>query len=215
MGLRFLQQQQPGLEAQLANVADEIAYNNHDVDDGLRAGLITVDQLGEVGLFHDQYEVVMGAYPDLPERRMIHEVIRRMINRQVTDLVEESWRRLGKAAPGNIEEVRAQSMPLIAFSDAMQKQNLELKRFLHTKLYQHYRVRRMTVKAQEVIRALFDIFIEDPRLLSPENAKHVADLEKSHGLAGRARGVADYLAGMTDRYAIAEHARVFNPAQLT
>jgi len=215
LGLRFLNKQQPGLEAQLANVADEIAYNNHDVDDGLRAALITVEQLREIGLFREQYEAVMQRYPELTGRRLIHETVRRMINRQVTDLVEASRARLTAAAPAHSDAVRAQPAPLIGFSDAMRELNLELKRFLRKQLYQHYKVRRMSAKAQRVIRTLFEAFMNDPALLPPEFSVQAHILEEAQGAAGRARAVSDYIAGMTDRYAIAEYERVFNPAQLT
>jgi dGTPase len=215
LGQRFLNRQQPGLEAQLANVADEIAYNNHDVDDGLRAGLITVEQLRELHLFREQYDEVIRRYPDLGGRRLIHEVVRRMINRQVTDLVEASRARLAAAAPADIVAVREQPAPLIGFSDAMREHNLELKRFLRRQLYQHYKVKRMSAKAQRVVRTLFEVFMEDPALLPPEFFRHARSLEEAEGTAGRARAVSDYVAGMTDRYAIAEYERVFNPAQLT
>jgi len=215
LGQRFLNKQQPGLEAQLANVADEIAYNNHDVDDGLRAGLITIEQLRELHLFSEQYDAVIQRYPDLSGRRLIHEVVRRMINRQVTDLVEASRERLAEAAPIDIVAVRAHASPLIGFSDAMREHNLELKRFLRKQLYQHYKVKRMSAKAQRVIRTLFEVFMDDPGLLPPEFFLHARALEDMHAMAGRARAVSDYVAGMTDRYAIAEYERVFNPAQLT
>ncbi len=215
VGQRFLDKQQPGLEAQLANLADEIAYNNHDVDDGLRAGLIDVAQLCEVTAFREQFEVVKNTYPDLPERRTIHEVVRRMINRQVIDLVETSQTRLAAAAPADIGAVRAWPTPLIGFSDDMRAQNLELKQFLRKELYQHYRVRRMTAKAARVISELFEVFMRDPRLLPPEPAHNTQVLEEAQGTAGRARAVADYIAGMTDRYAIKEYNRLFDPLQLT
>lgn len=215
VGQRFLDKQQPGLEAQLANLADEIAYNNHDVDDGLRAGLIDVAQLCEVTAFREQYEAVKKTYPDLSERRTIHEVVRRMINRQVVNLVETSRTRLAAAAPTDIDAVRAWPTPLIGFSDAMRAQNLELKQFLRKELYQHYRVRRMTTKAARVISELFEVFMNDPRLLPPEPAHNTQVLEEAQGTAGRARAVADYIAGMTDRYAIKEYNRLFDPLQLT
>jgi dGTPase len=215
LGQRFLNKQQPGPEAQLANVADEIAYNNHDVDDGLRAGLITVEQLQEISLFREQYQAVMQRYPDLTGRRLIHEVVRRMINCQVTDLVEASRARLSAAAPVNIDAVRVQAAPLIGFSESMRDRNLELKRFLRKHLYQHYKVRRMSAKTQRVIRTLFEVFMNDAALLPPEFSVMASAWEDSQGTTGRARAVSDYIAGMTDRYAIAEYERVFNPAQLT
>ncbi|MDX5333864.1 MAG: deoxyguanosinetriphosphate triphosphohydrolase [Gammaproteobacteria bacterium] len=209
---RFLTRQQPTLEAQLTNLADEIAYNNHDVDDGLRAGLIHVDALREIRLFNDQYEEVRRRYPDLVDRRRIHETIRRMINRLVVDLVETSQSRIAAATPASVDEVRAQTSPLIGFSDEIREANLELKRFLRKELYRHYRVHRMTAKAQRVIQELFAAFMDDPRLLPPEHQDYTQRLEAEQGLPGRARAVADYIAGMTDRYAIAENRRIFDPA---
>lgn len=215
LGERFIQKQQPGLEAQLANVADEIAYNNHDMDDGMRAGLITLDQLCEMQLFAEQYELVIASYKQLSERRAIHEVVRRMINCQVTDLIDTSRANIEKASPDSIDAVRQQSQPLIGFSEEMHHYNLELKRFLRKELYQHYRVRRMSTKADRIIKSLFEVFLDDPYLLPPEYATKVLRMEQVDGVTGRARVVADYIAGMTDRYAIGEFERLFNPSQLT
>ena len=212
LGRRFIEKQQPSLEAQLTNLADEIAYNSHDVDDGLRSGLIDVDALNEVELFHEQHETVCSLYPDLPPRRIIHEIVRRLIGCQVIDLVETSTRKLGQAAPANLDAVRNHSGALIGFSDAMGEKNLELKRFLRTNLYRHYRVHRMSTKAAQTITALFEAFFRDLRLMPDEAREHVVLLEKSDGQNGRARAVADYIAGMTDRYAITEYERTFNPA---
>jgi dGTPase len=212
LGRRFLESGQPSLEAQMTNLADEIAYNSHDVDDGLRSGLITVDELSEVGLFREHYGEVRKNYPALSPRRTIHEVVRRIINRQVVDLIETSTRHLEEAAPADIDAVRKHGLPLIAFSDGMRGQNLELKRFLRTRLYRHYRVHRMTAKAARTITALFTAFIEDPRLMPPDVQHQTAMKEEQHGKNGRARVVADYIAGMTDRYAIAEYERTFNPS---
>jgi dGTPase len=211
LGERFLKGRQPSLEAQLTNLADEIAYNNHDVDDGLRAGLIELGELREIRLFATEYEAVMRRYPQLSGRRVIHETVRRMINRLVVDLVETSRSRITGADPQSMEEVRAQASPLIAFSDAMREQSLELKRFLRQALYRHYRVHRMSLKAQRIVRELFEAFLAEPRLLPPEHQTHVRDYEAAQGDAGRARAVADYIAGMTDRYAITEHERLFQP----
>ena len=215
IGRRFQDKRQPSLEAQLTNLSDEIAYNSHDVDDGLRAGLLSLEQLAEIQLFRDQYAEVCATYPAITERRAIHEVVRRMINRQVVDLIETSQARLIAAAPDDSDAVRAQPEALIAFSPAMREQNLELKRFLRHNLYRHYRVHRMTAKAARVISALFPAFLDDVRLLPPDAQRSVAELEQQNDLAGRARGVADYIAGMTDRYAIAEYNRVFDPGQLS
>ena len=212
LGERFLLKQQPSLEAQLTNLADEIAYNSHDVDDGLRSELIDVDQLSEVALFREQYDTIRRSYPDLHPRRTIHEVVRRLINCQVVDLVETTLGNLERAMPQDVEAVRRQDAALVAFSETMREQNLELKRFLRNNLYRHYRVHRMTSKASRTITALFSAFIDDPRLMPDEAQEKVRQLEQEQGDNGRARAVADYIAGMTDRYAIAEYDRTFNPS---
>ncbi|MGD8937053.1 MAG: deoxyguanosinetriphosphate triphosphohydrolase [Thiogranum sp.] len=215
VGARFLNKQQPSLEAQLTNLADEIAYNSHDVDDGLRAELISIQQLREVPLFNQQYEEVRSRYPELSQRRVIHEVVRRLINCQVVDLVQTSMAELARHGPPDLEAVRRRSAPLIAFSDDMRERNLELKRFLRSELYRHYRVHRMSAKALRVIRDLFNAFFADPRLLPVEAQHKVFERQRNGGDSGRARAVADYIAGMTDRYAIKEHQRVYNPGELT
>ena len=215
LGERFLNGEQPGLEAQVANIADEIAYNNHDVDDGLRAGLVDLNDLQNVESFRQPFVEVTDLWPDLPERRTIHEVIRRMINRQVLDLIETSQKAIDACAPGSIHEVRTAGVPLILLSEEANNRHLELKRFLRTNLYRHYRVHRMTLKAARIVRALFDVFSEDARLLPKAAADHMAELESANGAAGRARAVADYIAGMTDRFAIAEHERIFSASTLT
>ncbi len=215
LGERFLKKQQPGLEAQITNIADEIAYNNHDIDDGLRAGLINIEQLCEIQLFREQHETVMATYPSLQRRRAIHEIIRRMINRQVSDLIETTREHLAAAAPQSRNDILDQPAPLAGFSKPMQTMNRELKQFLRNHLYRHYRVHRMTSKARSIIRALFDSFLDDPLLLPPEAQHKAAELEAETGISGRARAVADYIAGMTDRYAIQEYERIFTPAKLT
>ncbi len=215
VGRRFLDKRQPSLEAQLTNLADEIAYNNHDVDDGLRAGLISLEQLCEVELFATEYEAVQRQYTDLPARRVIHEVVRRIIGRQVNDLVETSLQRIQAANPQDLDAVRRQPEALMAFSAHMRDQHLELKRFLRNQLYRHYRVHRMSVKARRVLEALFAAFFDDTRLLPPDEQRQVELLSEQQGEVGRARAVADYIAGMTDRYAIAEYERVYNPKELT
>ncbi|MDX9739589.1 MAG: deoxyguanosinetriphosphate triphosphohydrolase [Gammaproteobacteria bacterium] len=212
LGERFLQGRQPGPEAQLANLADEIAYNNHDVDDGLRAGLITVEQLCDIDLFAVQYRRVADAWPGISRRRLLHEVVRRMIDSQVSDLVESSRAAIAAAAPHGVEDVRTAPAPLIGFSEAMAKRNLELKRFLREHLYRHYRVRRMTAKADRIVSALFETFMDDELLLPPDYQDKIRGARE---IAGRARVVADYIAGMTDRYAIGEYERLFDPAGLT
>ena len=215
IGERFIKNTQPGLEAQLANVADEIAYNNHDVDDGLRAGLLTIEQLDEVRLFRDQHAIVKQLYPKLAARRTIHEIIRRMINRQVSDLIEHTRDAIIAAGFDSADAVRQHREAVVTFSPAMREMHLELKRFLRTHLYQHYRVQRMTAKAKKVIRELFDAFVEDLRLLPPDPYLRAAQYHSVEGVDGRARAIADYIAGMTDRYAIAEHERIFSPMRLS
>ena len=204
---RFLRGGQPSLEAQVANVADEVAYNSHDIDDGLRYGLLDVADLQEVEAFALPCAEVRARWPGLSPRRVIHEVVRRMINRQVINLIETSHERIARAAPAGIEEVRAASRPLIGFDDRFRAQHLHMKRFLRRRLYRHPRVCRMAVEAHRVIRDLFDLLLGDPRLLPENEQARVRALEAGSGIAGRARGVADYIAGMTDRFALSEHAR--------
>jgi dGTPase len=215
LGERFVKRQQPGLEAQLANFADEIAYNNHDVDDGIRAGLITLEQLLEVPLFLEYHREVLAKYPALEGRRRVYEIVRRMINRLVTDLIDASAGRLRDSAVGSIADVRSAPAPLIGFSDATRELNYALKTFLREHVYRHYKVRRMTSKARRVVRALFDVFFNDPTLMPEEHQESGTRLERVQGPAGRARAVADYIAGMTDRYAILEHRRLFDPGERT
>jgi len=215
VGERFIHKQQPNLEAQVVNLADEIAYNNHDVDDGLRAKLITIEQLCEVDLFNDQFQVVKGQYPQLTGKRLVHETIRRMINRLVVDLIENSQAQLSQAAPESIDAVRQHAQELIGFSAAMREQSLDLKRFLRNNLYRHYRVHRMTVKADKILRDLFVGFMDNIQLLPPEHQHTAQRCAEETGEAGKARAVADYIAGMTDRFAIMEHRRIFDPSELT
>ena len=215
VGQRFLDGRQAALEAQLANLADSIAYNSHDVDDGLRAGLIDIDQLRETTLFREQHDEVLRLHPGLDRKRQIHETIRRLINSQAMDLIDQSRRNIEIHKPANPDEVRDSDKPLIAFSPAMAEHNHELKRFLRHNLYQHYRVLRMTTKAARVIQSLFETFFDDPRLLPGDTARRARQCEQAQGVPGRARAVADYIAGMTDRYAIREYERLFDPQQLT
>ncbi|MDH5230184.1 MAG: deoxyguanosinetriphosphate triphosphohydrolase [Gammaproteobacteria bacterium] len=215
LGLRFIHQHQPSLEAQLANLADEIAYNNHDVDDGLRAGLLNFEALVEVKLFRDQYELVKQLYPELPKRRTTHEIVRRMINVLVNDLINSSRQALTEANPQNSDDARQHQDALIRFSAPMRQQNLELKSFLRHNLYTHYRVHRMTKKAAQVVQGLFTAFFDDSQLLPNEHHEKTRVAEKELGPSGKARIIADYIAGMTDRYAITEYKRLYEPLQLT
>jgi dGTPase len=215
LGERFLLRQQPSLEAQLANLADEIAYNNHDVDDGIRAGLITIDELRELAIFRRQYDLVTSRYPDLGQRRLVHEVVRRMIDFLVNDLVAASEASIATANPRSVAEVRARPEPLLRFGTEAAAEHLELKRYLRQHLYRHYKVLRMTTKARRVVRDLFAALFEDVDLMPTEHQEAARRFEAEAGPAGRARAVADYIAGMTDRFAILEHRRLFEPSERT
>ncbi len=200
VGERFVLNQRPSLEAQLANLADEIAYNNHDVDDGLRSGLITPKQLEEVAIFSRHLSQVQKQYPQLSERRLIHETVRSMINTLATDLTKQSKKNIKNAQLKDLDAVHlAQS--LIGFSDKIRKEQQQLKKFLRENLYMHYRVVRMSQKARHTVEMLFNIFNSNILLL-PTEYQVKFDREKH-------QAIADYIAGMTDRYAIREYQRLF------
>lgn len=209
VGLRFLEGTQPALEAQLTNIADSIAYNSHDIDDGLRAGLLELEQLRQVEWIDELTRAALAKHPKLQGRRLVHQIVRDLIADQVHDLIERTEQRITDAAPDSADAVRQLNHPLIGFSDAMQARHHALKRFLYAQLYRHYRVHRMTVKAAQVVTALFEVFMDDPALLPTPFRDSAADRERLRGERGRARVVADYIAGMTDRFAIAEHDRLF------
>jgi dGTPase len=215
LGERFLHRRQPGLEAQIANLADEIAYNNHDVDDGIRAQLIDVRDLLDIRMFRRQYDAVVGQYPNLGDRRLVHEVVRRMINFIVTDLVRTTQARIDAAQPKSIDDVRVQPAPLVSLSDEARADHVQLMGFLREQVYRHYKVVRMTSKARQVVKTLFDAFFADINLLPPEHRALAQEGESMQGADGRARVVADYIAGMTDRYAILEHQRLIDPTETT
>lgn len=200
VGRRFIERQQPSLEAQLANLADEIAYNNHDIDDGIRSGLLKVEQLLEVGIFARHYEAVLRRHPGLEQRRQVSETIRSMINTLVIDLTNTTQARLDEHQPQSVDDVRA-APPLAAFSPEVRREADALKSFLMRNLYRHFRVMRMTGKARRIVRELFIAFRENPRLLASDWRRDDADQQ--------ARAIADYIAGMTDRYAIREHRDLF------
>jgi len=215
VGERFLEKTQPSLEAQLTDLSDETAYNNHDIDDGIRYGLISIDDLLNIELFRTQYDIVNKQYPGLDDKKLIHEIIRRMINVMVVDLIDTSRQNIKNASLSSIEDVRKQGQKIMAFSKEMSEKKLELKQFLRKQLYQHYRVHRMTKKAADVIEALFNAFMDDLKILPTEALDHCNILKEKHGEKGVARGISDYIAGMTDRYAIVEFERIFNPRQLS
>ncbi|MEK7736431.1 MAG: deoxyguanosinetriphosphate triphosphohydrolase, partial [Pseudomonadota bacterium] len=200
LGRRFLENLSPSLEAQICNLADAVAYNNHDIDDGLRSGLVTLEQLAEVDAFSRHVAEARREYPELAGRRLIHETIRRMINAQMLDLIVQTRRNIAAAAPHSLAEVHA-CAPLVAFSAGMHAQQRDLKTFLRDNLYRHYQVLRMTNKARRMIGDLFGAFMGEVQLLPPQYQQMAA--------ADLPRAVADYIAGMTDRYAIREHRRLF------
>jgi dGTPase len=203
VGERFLARHQPGLEAQLVNIADAIAYNNHDVDDGYRAGLLTLDQLREQTLFGRHFEEVRRRYPDLEDRRLIYEVIRRMIGYVVGALIEHTAAAIRSLDPQSIDDVRRHDRTLVSFDDTVAAEHAELKQFLRRNLYRHSQVRSMNDTTRLVVAHLFERYMADPTLMPPwfsERAETSPD--------GKARVVADYIAGMTDRFAMAEHARL-------
>ena len=200
IGRRFIDGRQPSLEAQLANLADEIAYNNHDVDDGLRSGLITLEQLEDVSIFARNRRIVELRYPGLAGRRLIHETIRRMINLMAVDLIEQTRNNIDEAGVGSLDDVRA-APRLVAYSAELLPELRVLKTFLRDNLYHHYQVLRMTDKARRIIQDLFAAFMNDPRLLPPQYLQ-MTKVDKP-------RAIADYIAGMTDRYAMKEHRRLY------
>ena len=202
VGERFLKDKRPSLEAHLANVADEIAYNNHDVDDGLRSGLLTVAQLTEIDLFAKYWFEVQKLMPGINERRAIYETIRRMIGALIVDLTKTSLKRIEEVDPQSILDVRNAPL-LIAFSDEMGEKSRSLKQFLFQNLYRHYQVNRMSSKARRIIQRLFTIFMAEPQLLAPEHRANSNDKYE------QARKIADYIAGMTDRYAMRQYRKLY------
>ncbi len=194
---RFLDGTQPSLEAQLANLADEIAYNAHDIDDGVRSGLLTLDQVAEVPLFAQHLHSTQRDHPQAPPRRQLYESIRRMLSAQVYDVIDATRAALVEAAPRNTDEARRAGR-LVRFSDEMRAQSSALKRFLFANLYRHPQVVGTTTQAQQVVRELFAAYLDRPTELRPSFAQR----------PDRERAVADYIAGMTDRFALREHERL-------
>lgn len=208
VGQRFLLRQQPSLEAQLCNLADEIAYNAHDIDDGVRSGLITLEQLREVPLFDRYRAQAQAEFPGLGapsgQRRLLYDAIRRMLSAQVYDVIEATNLALARAMPASVEDVR-QLPPLVVFGDMMREQSQALKRFLFHNLYRHARVTQTTDQARRVVRDLFELYLSNPREMKPAYAeRNLAAADRS----AAARVVADFIAGMTDRYAMREHERL-------
>ncbi|MGE0743596.1 MAG: deoxyguanosinetriphosphate triphosphohydrolase [Rhodospirillales bacterium] len=195
-----------GAEAQVASLSDDIAYHTHDIDDGLRARLFGIDDLAGVPLVGPIIGEVVRLYPGLEQPRLIHETTRRLIDLLVNDLLAETRRRLRAAAPRSAEAVRTLDMPVVAFSDPVAAQSRDLKAFLFARMYRHYKVNRMTSKARRVVRDLFRLLLAEPECLPTEWSRPAL----AAGEAERARLVCDYIAGMTDRYALDEHRRLFD-----
>ena len=187
------------MEGQIANFADEIAYNNHDIDDGIRSGLLSIDQLMEVSLFKEHALKVKALYPDLSQKRLVQETIRRMIHNLVDDLCRNSLSNIKVSKPKNVDEVRLNS-PMIDFSTEMAEKQLQLKQFLRKSLYLHPKVTEMTDKAVRTIEGLFKAYMADLNLIPSDY--------QSMGREEKPRIIADYIAGMTDRYAIREYEKI-------
>ena len=194
---RFLDRSEPSLEAQLCNLADEIAYNAHDIDDGVRSGLITMEQVAEVSLFQDFHAQALLEFPALQGRRLLYESIRRMLSAQVYDVIEATGERLRDTAPDSPDDARRASA-LVDFSDAMRAKSAALKQFLLHQLYRHPQVMGKTGQASVIVRELFAAYVDEPGQMPP-------DFEARRDSA---RAVADYIAGMTDRFAAREHERL-------
>ncbi|HMB76798.1 MAG TPA: dNTP triphosphohydrolase, partial [Kiloniellaceae bacterium] len=192
-------------EAQVASLSDDIAYTNHDIDDGLRAGLFDFDDLRALPLLGDIIESLTARYPGLDTSRLIHETVRRLIDRMVTDLLAETRRRLRERAPPSVAEIRGAGAPIVAFSKPLQAQIAVLSDFLFRRMYRHDRVNESMGKAKEVVRCLFAQYQDHPDSLPEDWRGAAVQQDPQH----RARLVADYIAGMTDRYALMEYARIF------
>lgn len=194
-----------GLEAQVAAVADDIAYNNHDVDDGLRAGLFSFEQARELPLVGPALAAATDAWPDAPRDILIAEAVSDLIGAMVSDVVAETRARLAALKPVHADDIRRAGGRTVDFSPAMQERLTGLRAFLHDNMYRHYKVNRARSQAKRIVRALFELFFAEPETLPPEWAGRLRGGDEKR----RARVVCDYIAGMTDRYAIREHERLF------
>ena len=195
-----------GPEAQTAAISDDIAYNNHDIDDGVAAGVISIDELLELPLVGDVFRAVMDEYPELDTQRTTYEAVRRLIGLWIGDVVRETRRRLKQTKPGSAADIRALDAPVVAFSPEFEDQQRALRAFLYERMYKHYKVNRMRSQARRILDELFNEFFSEPGTLPPPWRRMAEIVEGSP----RARIVCDYIAGMTDNYAIDEHRRIFS-----
>ncbi|HBF12668.1 MAG TPA: deoxyguanosinetriphosphate triphosphohydrolase [Deltaproteobacteria bacterium] len=209
----------PTLEAQLCNFADEIAYNNHDIDDGLKSGMISLEQLKDVEIWQTHFEPICKKMATHPVQMQILQCVRALINFQVTDLITETLRNIEKLKIKNLDDVKVKAKNCVSFSEKVQKQNQELKRFLLQNLYRHYRVIRMADKAERIITELFKAYVKNPKIIPPDFLNHYVSIKKMFPQKAEKneygeqveRIVCDYIAGMTDRFALDEYKKLFDP----
>ena len=208
LGQRFIKKNKPSLEAQIANIADEIAYNNHDIDDGLRANLLNIDSLRESKFVESNYREVVKKWKDLNERQIRHEIVRRMIDYIVSDLIETSKDLIGKYKPASVDSIRECGKSLIKMSQTTEKEHNNLKKILRKNLYQHEQVNLMSQRATETVKYLFNIYMEQPIFLTDELHMKITKDSQIKDEQRKARIIADYIAGMTDRFALSEYKRI-------
>jgi dGTPase len=194
----------PSLEAQVTDYADEIAYNNHDIDDGLTSQMIELESLCEVPLWKEHFREIQRRFRRASRKIQWRQTVRTIINSLVLDLCEETLRRLAASRIAHVKDVRHASQPLVGFGHAMERKNADLKLFLLEHLYRHYRVIRMAEKARRIIHDLFKVYADSPRQMPPGFSTRLAT-------EGMSRVVCDYIAGMTDRFALEEHRKLFDP----
>ena len=202
--VEYCPRERPSLEAQLIDLADEIAYNNHDIDDGLKAGHINLSELAEAELWQETFIRVGEKYPGLDEERHVHQTISHLIGRLIHDLVNTSLANIEAHRISSVAEVRRHSVRLVAFSDEIDAKNRQLKQFLFRNLYRHYRVERMRVKAERFLVMIFDSYCSNPTLLP----RSYRDRFERYG---KERVICDFIAGMTDRYALEEYKKLYEP----
>ena len=208
LGQRFIRKNKPSLEAQIANIADEIAYNNHDIDDGLRANLLNIDSLRESKFVESNYREVVKKWKDLNERQIRHEIVRRMIDYIVSDLIETSKDLIGKYKLASVDSIRECGKSLIKMSQTTEKEHNNLKKILRKNLYQHEQVNLMSQRATETVKYLFNIYMEQPIFLTDELHMKITKDSRIKDEQRKARIIADYIAGMTDRFALSEYKRI-------